>query len=74
VGYERIQEIEDPELATQRTLAIYKAKGYSDALIEKRMRGIAVTAELTEEWKKRDMKGEPENAILTRKSASQHSE
>ncbi|MFN5608715.1 MAG: BRO family protein, partial [Holosporales bacterium] len=40
VGYERVQEIEDPELATQRTRALYKAKGYSDAWIEKRMRGI----------------------------------
>ena len=39
VGYERVQEIEDPELATKRTRAIYKAKGYSDAWIEKRMRG-----------------------------------
>jgi DNA-damage-inducible protein D len=65
VGYERVQEIEDPELATQRTRAIYKAKGYSDAWIEKRMRGIAVRAELTEEWKNRDVKGEPEYAILT---------
>ncbi|OQY17687.1 MAG: phage antirepressor protein, partial [Desulfobacteraceae bacterium 4572_35.1] len=51
VGYERVQEIEDPELATQRTRELYQAKGYSDAWIEKRMRGIAVRAELTEEWK-----------------------
>lgn len=65
VGYERVQEIEDPELATQRTRALYQAKGYSDAWIEKRMRGIAVRAELTEEWKNRDVKGEPEYAILT---------
>ena len=42
VGYERIQEIEDPELATKRTRAIYKAKGYSDDWIEKRMRSIAI--------------------------------
>ena len=47
VGYERVQEIEDPELATKRTRAIYKAKGYSDAWIEKRMRGIAIREELT---------------------------
>jgi len=40
VGYERVQEIEDPELATKRTKAIYKAKGYPDSWIEKRMRGI----------------------------------
>jgi len=65
VGYERVQDIEDPELATQRTRALYQAKGYSDAWIEKRMRGIAVRAELTEEWKNRDVKGEPEYAILT---------
>ena len=53
VGYERAQEIEDPELATKRTKAIYRAKGYSDDWIEKRMRGIAIRAELTDEWKKR---------------------
>lgn len=49
VGYERVQEIEDPELATARTRDLYRAKGYSEAWIEKRMRGIAVRAELTEE-------------------------
>jgi hypothetical protein len=53
VGYERIQEIEDPELATKRTRALYKAKGYSDDWIEKRMRGIAIREELTDEWKDR---------------------
>ncbi len=65
VGYERVQEIEDPELATQRTRELYKAKGYSDTWIEKRMRGIAIRAELTEEWNNRGVKGEPEYAILT---------
>ncbi len=65
VGYERVQEIEDPELATRRTKALYRAKGYSDAWIEKRMRGIAVRAELTDEWKKRGIKEDPEYAILT---------
>ena len=65
VGYERVQEIEDPELASKRTLELYKAKGYSDAWIEKRMRGIAIRAELTEEWKNRDVGAEPEYAILT---------
>ena len=49
VGYERIQEIEDPELATKRTRALYKAKGYSDDWIEKRMRSIAIRDELTGE-------------------------
>ncbi|NTU66742.1 MAG: Bro-N domain-containing protein [Candidatus Moranbacteria bacterium] len=53
VGYERVQEIEDPELATKRTKALYKLKGYSDAWIEKRMRGIAIREELTEEWQNR---------------------
>jgi len=65
VGYERIQEIEDPELATQRTRAIYKAKGYSDEWIEKRMRGIAIREELTDEWDKRGVKQQLEYAILT---------
>ncbi len=65
VGYERIQEIEDPELATKRTRALYKAKGYSDNWIEKRMRGIAVREELTDEWDKRGVKEQNEYAILT---------
>jgi hypothetical protein len=65
VGYERVQEIEDPELATKRTKALYRAKGYSEAWIEKRMRGIAVRAELTDEWQNRGVNGEPEYAILT---------
>jgi hypothetical protein len=65
VGYERIQEIEDPELATQRTRALYKAKGYDDAWIEKRMRGIAIREELTDEWDKRGVKLQREYAILT---------
>lgn len=65
VGYERIQEIEDPELASQRTRALYKAKGYSDAWIEKRMRGIAIREELTDEWDKRGVKQQKEYAILT---------
>jgi len=65
VGYERVKEIEDPELATKRTRAIYKAKGYPDSWIEKRMRGIEVRETLTNEWKKRDVKGGKEYAILT---------
>src|SRR5277367_3994265 len=65
VGYERVQEIEDPELATKRTRAIYKAKGYSDEWIEKRMRGIAIREELTDEWDKRGIKLQREYAILT---------
>lgn len=65
VGYERVQEIEDPELGTKRTRALYKAKGYSDDWIEKRMRGIAIREELTDEWKKREVRREREYAILT---------
>ena len=65
VGYERVQEIEDPELATKRTRAIYKAKGYPDDWIEKRMRGIAIREELTDEWKKHGVEESREYAILT---------
>ena len=65
VGYERVREIEDPELATKRTRALYKAKGYSDAWIEKRMRGIEVRETLTDEWKKREVGADREYAILT---------
>ncbi len=65
VGYERMQEIEDPELATKRTRALYQAKGYSADWIEKRMRSIAIRDELTDEWKKRGVKEQREYAILT---------
>lgn len=64
VGSERVQEIEDPELASKRTREMYRAKEYSDAWIEKRMRGIQVRAELTDEWKKRGVQEKPEYAIL----------
>ena len=65
VGYERIQEIEDPELATKRTRALYKVKGYPDDWIEKRMRGIAIREELTDEWQKRGAKLQKDYEILT---------
>ena len=65
VGYERLEEIENPELASQRVREIYKAKGYSEEWIEKRMRGIAVRDELTGEWKKRGVKEGKEYSILT---------
>ena len=51
VGYERLEEIENPELATQRTRDLYKQKGYPDDWIEKRMRSIDISEELTDEWK-----------------------
>ncbi len=65
VGYERIQEIEDPELASKRTRALYQAKGYPDDWIEKRMRSIAIREELTGEWKNRGIQKEKNYAILT---------
>lgn len=65
VGYERIQEIDDPEVATKRTRELYKAKGYPDEWIERRMRGIAIREELTDEWRNRNVKESPEYAILT---------
>lgn len=65
VGYERIQEIEDPELATKRSRAIYKAKGYPDDWIEKRMRSIAIREELTDEWQDRGIAEQKSYAILT---------
>ncbi len=65
VGCERIQEIENPELATKRTRALYKAKGYSDDWIEKRIRGIAIREELTDQWQKRGIKEKKEYEILT---------
>ena len=65
VGYERVQEIDDPELGTKRTRALYKAKGYPESWIEKRMRGIVVREQLTDEWKNRNVGGEREYSILT---------
>ena len=65
VGAERLEEIENPELASQRTRELYKLKGYPDDWIEKRMRSIAIREELTEEWKNRGVKEKIEYAILT---------
>ena len=65
VGYERVREIEDPELATKRTRALYRSKGYSDEWIERRIRGIAIREELTGEWSKRGVKAGKDYQILT---------
>jgi len=65
VGYERVQEIENPELATKRTRMLYKLKGYPDDWIEKRMRGIAIREELTDEWQKRGAQEQKDYEILT---------
>ena len=65
VGSDRLDEIENPELATQRTRELYKLKGYPDDWIEKRMRSIAIREELTDEWKNRGVKEQIEYAVLT---------
>ena len=65
VGYERVQEIENPELATKRTRMLYKLKGYSEDWIEKRVRGIAIREELTDEWQKRGVQEQRDYEILT---------
>lgn len=65
VGYECIQEIENPELATKRTRLLYKLKGYSDDWIEKRVRGITIREELTDEWQKRGAREDKDYEILT---------
>ncbi len=65
VGYERIQEIENPELAQDRAKEYYELKGYPQDWIDKRLRGIAVRQALTEEWSKRGIEEKREYAILT---------
>ncbi|MCK9202382.1 MAG: Bro-N domain-containing protein [Gallionella sp.] len=65
VGFERIQEIENPELASARARALYEAKGYPKPWIEKRLRSIAIRGELTDEWKQRGVQEGREYAILT---------
>lgn len=65
VGYERVREIENPELASARARELYQAKGYPQAWIEKRLRSIAVRGELTDEWKTRGVQEGKEYSILT---------
>lgn len=65
IGYERIQEIENPELAQERMKKIYEDKGYSKDWIDKRLRGIAIRQNLTDEWKERGVSTEKDFAILT---------
>ena len=65
VGYERIQEIENPELAQDRAKEYYELKGYPEDWIEKRLRGIAIRQELTDEWKERRVDEKRDYAILT---------
>lgn len=65
VGYERIKEIENPELAQERMKELYEKKGYSKDWIDKRLRGIAIRQNLTDEWKERGITKEKDFAILT---------
>jgi prophage antirepressor-like protein len=65
VGYERVQEIENPEIAQERMKELYEQKGYPKDWIDKRLRGIAIRQNLTDEWKERGIQGEQDYAILT---------
>ncbi len=65
VGKERLDEIENPELAQQRMKEIYEQKGYPKDWIDKRLRGIAIRHNLTDEWKERGIKEQKDYAILT---------
>ena len=65
VGYERILEIENPELAQERMKELYEKKGYPKDWIDKRLRGIAIRQNLTDEWKERGITKEKDYAILT---------
>ncbi len=65
IGADRLEEIENPEFATQRTRELFKLKGYPDDWIEKRMRSIAIREELTDEWKNHGIKEQIEFSILT---------
>jgi len=65
VGYERIQEIENPELAQERMKQIYEQKGYPKEWIDKRLRGIAIRQNLTDEWQERGLTSAKDYAILT---------
>jgi DNA-damage-inducible protein D len=65
VGYERVQEIENPEIAQERMKKLYELKGYPKDWIDKRLRGIAIRQNLTDEWKKRGIQTEKDYAILT---------
>lgn len=65
VGYERVQEIEDPELGTRRTRMLYRLKGYPDSWIEQRLPGIVIREELTDEWDKRGAQEQRDYKVLT---------
>jgi hypothetical protein len=65
VGYERLEETADPELAINRALKTYLQKGYSSSWINQRLKSIEIRKDLTDEWEKRGVKEGLEFAILT---------
>lgn len=65
LGSERIDEIFDPSLATQRSIEYYRAKGYDEEWISKRIKGIQDRKKLTDVWKDGGIKEEVDYAILT---------
>lgn len=65
VGYERIEETEDPELSFDRAMETYLAKGYTKEWINQRLKSIEVRKELTDEWEKRGVKRGMDFAVLT---------
>jgi DNA-damage-inducible protein D len=65
VGYERLQEIENPELTVERLRELYKIRGYTDEWIERRLQSIVTRNELTDEWRQRGVEEGREFAILT---------
>lgn len=72
VGYERVQEIENPELAQERMKMLYEEKGYSRDWIDKRLRGMAIRQNLTDEWRERGLTHEKDYAILTAEISKAH--
>ncbi len=65
VGYERVEEAADPELAIQRAMQYYLKKGYSENWINQRLKSIEIRKLLTDEWRARGVKGPDEFAVLT---------
>jgi len=65
VGYERVQEIENPELAQERMKTLYEQKGYPKDWVDKRLRGMAIRQNLTDEWQERGIESQRDYAILT---------
>jgi len=65
IGYERIEETEDPELSFDRAMETYLAKGYTKEWINQRLKSIEVRKELTDEWEKRGVNKGMDFAILT---------